>query len=91
MPQSFVCISGVIYIALAKSVPAEALDIHKEDKQSLVTVGKAAASDESPRDGAKNVPRWEFCSEVFLVARGFSGEWMGVFPRGMCQVQTCSV
>lgn len=81
-------ISGIIYIALAKTIPAEALDTHTMDEQSLVTEGQAEASDESPRDGAKIAPRWEFCSEIFLV--GFGGKQLGVFQRGMCQLQVCS-
>lgn len=82
------CISGIIYIALGKSIPGEALDAHAMDEQSLVTAGQAVAGDESPRDGAKNTPWWEFCSEVFLVS--FGGKWLGVFQRGICQLQVCS-
>lgn len=76
-------ISVIIYVALAKSIPAEAPDTHAMDEQNLATAGQTTAGDESPRDGAKNAPRWEFCSEVFLV--GFS--W--VF-HGTCQPQVCS-
>lgn len=69
------CISGIIYIALAKTIPAEALDTHTMDEQSLATEGQAEASDESPRDGAKIALRWEFCSEIFLVAAGCFSAW----------------
>lgn len=80
------CISITIYIALARSIPGEALDMHTMDEQSTVTRDKLQLVVRVQKTGPKMLHDGSF-------AWG-SSRWVSVVSSWVfcstCQVQVCS-
>lgn len=80
------CISVIIYIALARSIPAEALDMHTMDEQSTVTWDKLQLVARVQKTGPKVLHDG---SLAWMSSWWVSAVSSWVF-RSTCQVQVCS-